>query len=63
VLAADGCELVTRGRLYRLTSPEILHDESRQLVPPLVVASRPPALTGSILTVCEACRNEQALLV
>jgi deazaflavin-dependent oxidoreductase (nitroreductase family) len=29
VLAAGGCELVTRGRRYRLVDPEISHDESR----------------------------------
>ena len=29
VLAAGGCELVTRGRRYRLASPEITRDESR----------------------------------
>jgi deazaflavin-dependent oxidoreductase (nitroreductase family) len=33
VEAADGCELITRGHRYRLTSPEIIHDESRHLVP------------------------------
>jgi deazaflavin-dependent oxidoreductase (nitroreductase family) len=32
VQAAGGCELVTRGHRYRLTSPEIVHDESRHLV-------------------------------
>jgi deazaflavin-dependent oxidoreductase (nitroreductase family) len=30
VLAAGGCELRTRGRHYRLDSPEIFHDESRR---------------------------------
>ena len=29
VLAAGGCELVTRGTRYRLVDPEISHDESR----------------------------------
>jgi deazaflavin-dependent oxidoreductase (nitroreductase family) len=29
VLAAGGCELVSRGRRYRLVDPEITHDESR----------------------------------
>jgi deazaflavin-dependent oxidoreductase (nitroreductase family) len=29
VLAAGGCELVTRGRRYRLVEPRISHDESR----------------------------------
>ena len=33
VRAADGCELITRGRRTRLRSPEIRHDESRRLVP------------------------------
>jgi hypothetical protein len=32
VLAAGGCELVTRGRTYRLVDPEIVHDETRQAV-------------------------------
>ena len=36
VLASRGCDLVTRGRRYRLTAPAIIHDESRQLVPPPV---------------------------
>jgi deazaflavin-dependent oxidoreductase (nitroreductase family) len=38
VLAAGGCELVTRGRRYRLDQPQIEHDESRSLAPP---ATRP----------------------
>jgi deazaflavin-dependent oxidoreductase (nitroreductase family) len=29
VLAAGGCELVTRGTRYRLVDPEISHDEAR----------------------------------
>jgi deazaflavin-dependent oxidoreductase (nitroreductase family) len=29
VLAGGGCELVTRGRRYRLVDPEITHDEAR----------------------------------
>jgi len=33
VLAADGCEVITRGRRERLTSPEIRHDERRRTVP------------------------------
>jgi deazaflavin-dependent oxidoreductase (nitroreductase family) len=33
VLAAEGCELITRGRRMRLTSPEIRHDERQRLVP------------------------------
>jgi hypothetical protein len=36
VLAAGGCELITRGRRERLTSPEIRHDERQALVPSLV---------------------------
>jgi deazaflavin-dependent oxidoreductase (nitroreductase family) len=31
VLAAGGCELITRGRRYQLTAPKIVHDESRHL--------------------------------
>jgi deazaflavin-dependent oxidoreductase (nitroreductase family) len=33
VLAAGGCELVTRGRTVRLTAPELFHDERQQHVP------------------------------
>jgi deazaflavin-dependent oxidoreductase (nitroreductase family) len=33
VLAADGCELVTRGRRVRLASPRLLHDERRSMMP------------------------------
>jgi deazaflavin-dependent oxidoreductase (nitroreductase family) len=33
VLAAGGCELVTRGRTVRLTAPELFHDERQQNVP------------------------------
>jgi deazaflavin-dependent oxidoreductase (nitroreductase family) len=33
VLSAGGCELVTRGRCVRLTTPVVRHDESRRLVP------------------------------
>ena len=36
VLAAGGCELITRGRQYRLSAPEIVHDERRRAVPPFV---------------------------
>ena len=36
VLAAEGCDLVTLGRRHRLTTPAILHDESRRLAPPPV---------------------------
>lgn len=39
VLAAGGCDLITRGRRRALTSPELRRDESRRLVPPPV---RPP---------------------
>jgi deazaflavin-dependent oxidoreductase (nitroreductase family) len=35
VLAADGCELRTRGRAVRLTSPRLYHDESRAGIRPL----------------------------
>jgi deazaflavin-dependent oxidoreductase (nitroreductase family) len=30
VVAAGGCELITRGRRYRLSNPEIVHDEARE---------------------------------
>jgi deazaflavin-dependent oxidoreductase (nitroreductase family) len=36
VLAAGGCELVTRGRRVRLTARELFHDERRASVPWLV---------------------------
>jgi deazaflavin-dependent oxidoreductase (nitroreductase family) len=36
VIAAGGCELVTRGRRRRLERPEIVHDERRDLAPPVV---------------------------
>ena len=35
VLAAGGCELVTRGRTVRLISPELVHDENRRGIRPL----------------------------
>jgi deazaflavin-dependent oxidoreductase (nitroreductase family) len=36
VLAAGGCELVTRGARRQMTEPRIVHDESRRRVPPPV---------------------------
>jgi hypothetical protein len=33
VMAAGGCEVLTRGRRLRLSGPEIVHDPSRLLVP------------------------------
>jgi deazaflavin-dependent oxidoreductase (nitroreductase family) len=36
VLAADGCELETRGLRYQLSSPIVIHDPSRRRFPPLV---------------------------
>jgi deazaflavin-dependent oxidoreductase (nitroreductase family) len=33
VLAAGGCDLVTRGRTVHLAAPEIFHDETRRYVP------------------------------
>ena len=38
VLAAGGCDLVTRGHLAHLTAPEIFHDASRRHVPRVVRA-------------------------
>jgi len=35
VLAADGCELRTRGRVVRLTAPRLFHDENRRQIRPL----------------------------
>jgi deazaflavin-dependent oxidoreductase (nitroreductase family) len=36
VLAAGGCELITRNRRHRLRSPRLVHDERRQSVPRVV---------------------------
>src|SRR5215472_11318373 len=33
VLAEGGCDLVTRGRRVRLTSPRLLHDERQSMMP------------------------------
>lgn len=33
VLAAGGCEVVTRGRTIKLTQPRIVHDEKRSAMP------------------------------
>ena len=35
VLASGGCELRTRGRVIRLTSPRLFHDEARRDIRPL----------------------------
>ena len=35
VLAAGGCELRTRGRVVRLVSPRLFHDEARHDIRPL----------------------------
>ena len=35
VLAAGGCELRTRGRVIRLVSPHLFHDEARRDIRPL----------------------------
>jgi hypothetical protein len=35
VLAAGGCELRTRGRVIRLASPHLFHDEARRGIRPL----------------------------
>jgi deazaflavin-dependent oxidoreductase (nitroreductase family) len=35
VLAADGCDLRTRGRAIRLVSPRLFHDESRRAIRPV----------------------------
>jgi deazaflavin-dependent oxidoreductase (nitroreductase family) len=35
VLAAGGCELRTRGRVIRLVSPRLFHDEARRAIRPL----------------------------
>jgi deazaflavin-dependent oxidoreductase (nitroreductase family) len=34
VIAADGCELDVRGERVRVTSPRIVHDQSRRAMPP-----------------------------
>jgi deazaflavin-dependent oxidoreductase (nitroreductase family) len=36
VLAAGGCEVLTRGRTLGLIEPRLVHDPSRALVPPPV---------------------------
>jgi deazaflavin-dependent oxidoreductase (nitroreductase family) len=36
VVAAGGCDVITRGRRLRLTDPEIFHDESRRAVSAIV---------------------------
>jgi deazaflavin-dependent oxidoreductase (nitroreductase family) len=36
VVAAGGCELLTRGRRHQLSSPEIIRDNSRRPVPAVV---------------------------
>jgi deazaflavin-dependent oxidoreductase (nitroreductase family) len=36
VLAAGGCQLVTRGHHHRMVAPTIIHDQSRRLVPSLI---------------------------
>jgi deazaflavin-dependent oxidoreductase (nitroreductase family) len=33
VVAAGGCDLVTRGRMVHVTAPEIFHDQTRRHVP------------------------------
>ena len=35
MLAADGCELTTRGRTYRLTDAQLFHDERRAAAAPI----------------------------
>jgi deazaflavin-dependent oxidoreductase (nitroreductase family) len=54
VLAAGGCDLVTRGHRHRLTAPAIVHDERRRLVP----APVRPVLR--LLRVGDLLRLEQA---
>jgi deazaflavin-dependent oxidoreductase (nitroreductase family) len=36
VLAADGCELITRGRRRRLTTPEIVRDDRQSPMPRVI---------------------------
>jgi deazaflavin-dependent oxidoreductase (nitroreductase family) len=36
VTVANGCDLITRGHRCRLTSPEIIHDEKRQMIPAMI---------------------------
>ncbi len=36
VLAAGGCDLITRGTRHRLTQPTVVHDETRSRVPAAV---------------------------
>ena len=54
VLAAGGCDLVTRGHRHRLAASAIVHDESRRLVP------APVRLALRLLRVADFLRLEQA---
>ena len=36
VVAAGGCQMVTRGRTIRLTGPRLFHDPSRSTMPPVI---------------------------
>ena len=36
VVAEGGASVVTRGRTHRVHAPELVHDESRKLMPPFV---------------------------
>ncbi|NGN64999.1 nitroreductase family deazaflavin-dependent oxidoreductase [Streptomyces sp. A7024] len=36
VLAEGGCTVITRRRSHRVYDPELVHDETRQLMPPVV---------------------------
>lgn len=38
VLAADGCELLTRGRRYALTNPRVVRDETRRHMPKVIIS-------------------------
>jgi deazaflavin-dependent oxidoreductase (nitroreductase family) len=38
VLAAGGCDLLTRGRRHSLTNPRVVHDETRRHMPKVFVS-------------------------
>ena len=46
VLAAGGCELVTRGRTVRLVSPQLVHDENRRGISSCRAAGTPADRRG-----------------
>lgn len=56
VLAAGGCEAVTRGRRLRLVDPQVVHDPARKLVPRPVAAILAAVGVEDFLTLRESAR-------